>query len=203
MFRASVTPPTRCQWYPTPLPQCHHQKYLQTFPSVPWGRKLPPFENHCSQHINKESCQSVAKVRTTFLTKHRKDNFWELRESLGTRRSNAEDGSEKSEEQKAVLCWGAGKGMVGKSDWFIICSGGELTDSSLSSPYSAPLPLGSLPAHRRPDERLYVYLLFIICGSVWGRFKSLALLFVAESRGSIGRACHGLGWDARQPGLSS
>lgn len=137
MFRASVTWPTRCQWYPTPLPQWHHQKYLQTLPNVPWGRKLTSFENHCSQHINKrEACQSVAKVRTTFLTKRRKDNFWELRESLGTRRSNAEDGSEKSEEQKAVLCWGAGKEMVGKSDQFIICSAGrgELTDLTLLTP---------------------------------------------------------------------
>lgn len=116
-------------------------------------------------------------------------------QSLGTRRSNAEDGSEKSEEQKAVLCWGAGKGMVGKSDRFIICSGGGSSLIAYSPhPTLPPLPLGSLPAHRRPDERLYVYLLFIICGSVWGYFKSLALLrFVAESRGSIGRACHGLG----------
>lgn len=165
MFRAFVTWPNRCQWYPTPLPQWHHQKYLQTLPNVPWGWKLPSCENHCSQHINKkEACQ--AKVRTTFLTKHRKDSFWELRESLGTRRSNAEDGSEKNEEQKAVLCWGAGKEMIGKSDRFIICSGLGSSLMSLSSPHSA---LG-LPAHWKPDESLYVYLLFIICGSVSGLF---------------------------------
>lgn len=89
-------------------------------------------------------------------------------QSLGTRRSNAEDGSEKSEEQKAVLCWGAGKGMVGKSDRFIICSGGELTDSLLSSSYSAPSALGLPPSTQKAWWEIvclsFIYNLWISLG---------------------------------------